>query len=292
LTILTSAGSNYGLHAPVRDVTQPVGFFNQARIVANGPHVEHWLNGVKIVECRLDSAEWKQRIAASKFKKYEGFGVQPKGHTALQDHGNDIWFRNIKIRDLSAPLPNEVRLFNGKDLTGWTAHLQGDARMEDVWSVADGVLICKGRPAGYIRTEADYTNYVLKLEWRFDPAKGAGNSGVLLRMIGPDKVWPRSVEAQLQSGNAGDFWNIDEFPMKVNPARTKGRNTKKTHLAEYPIGEWNEYEIIVNGGSVVLYVNREKLNNAWDVWETPGKIGLQSEGAEIHFRNIRLSPIK
>jgi len=289
-----SAGALYGLYPPGPDKTlKPAGRFNKTRIRIKDNHLTHWLNGAKLVECRLDSAEWKQRIADSKFHKYEGFGVQPKGHIALQDHGNDVWFRNIKVRDLTASLPNEVRLFNGKDLAGWTAHLQDDARMEDVWSVADGILICKGQPIGYLRTEADYTNYVLKLEWRFNPVtKKAGNSGVLLRLIGPDKVWPRSVEAQLQSGNAGDFWNIDKFPMKTDPQRTRGRNTKKTHFAEYPLGEWNEYEIIVNGGSVVLNVNGEKLNEAWDVLETPGKIGLQSEGAEIHFRNIRLVPIK
>jgi hypothetical protein len=292
-TGVQSAGAVYALYGPSdKKPPAPANQFHQARIRLKDNRLTHWLNGVKIVECRLDSDEWKERIAKSKFSKYEGFGIQPKGHVALQHHGQSVWFRNIKVRDLSAPLPNEVRLFNGKDLTGWTAYLQDDGKMEDVWSVRDGVLICKGRPAGYIRTETDYTNYVLKLEWRFDPAKGAGNSGVLLRLIGEDKVWPRSVEAQLQSENAGDFWNIDEFPMKVDPARTKGRNTKKTHLAEYPIGEWNEYEIVVNGGSVVLYVNGEKLNEAWDVWETPGKIGLQSEGAEIHFRDIRLAPIE
>jgi hypothetical protein len=128
--------------------------------------------------------------------------------------------------------------------------------------------------------------------WAWHPAKGAGNSGVLMRMVGEDNVWPRCVEAQLQSGNAGDFWNIDKFPMKVDPARTKGRNTKKTHFAEFPIGEWNEYEIIVDGGAVVLNVNGELLNEARDVWATAGKIALQSEGAEIHFRNIRLAPIE
>ncbi|MBI2823404.1 MAG: DUF1080 domain-containing protein [Planctomycetia bacterium] len=188
----------------------------------------------------------------------------------------------------------EIALFNGKDLAGWTYFLNDpNAKMEDVWTIADGVLICKGKPIGYIRTKDDYTNYVLRLEWRFDPAKGAGNSGVLLRVVGPDKVWPKSIEAQLQSREAGDFWNIDMFPMKVDPARTKGRNTKKLkETNEKPLGEWNNYEITVDHGTITLKVNGEVQNVATECEEVPGKIGLQSEGAEIQFRNIRLTPIK
>ena len=99
-----------------------------------------------------------------------------------------------------------VQLFNGKDLSGWVWIEGSDgkgSKIEDVWSVEDGVLKCKGKPGGYIRTEKDYTNYVLKVEWRF--AK-PGNSGVLLRMQPPDKVWPKSMEAQLHHENAGDIW--------------------------------------------------------------------------------------
>ncbi len=77
-----------------------------------------------------------------------------------------------------------ISLFNGRDLTGWVWH-GGNAKMEDVWVVRDGVLICRGNPAGYIGTGADYTNFVLRLQWRFDRP---GNSGVLLRLTGPDKV--------------------------------------------------------------------------------------------------------
>jgi hypothetical protein len=80
--------------------------------------------------------------------------------------------------------------------------------------------------------------------------------------------------------------------MTVDPARTEGRNTKKTSGNEKPIGEWNEYEIIVDHGTIILKVNGKELNRATDCEEVPGKICLQSEGAEIHFRNIRLTPIK
>jgi hypothetical protein len=237
----------------------------------------------------MDDDSWKERIAKSKFKEYDGFGLQPVGHIAIQHHGNAMWFRNIKVRDLAKPMPSEKALFNGKNLQGWTAFLPDGAKMEDVWSVSDGVLQCKGNPVGYLHTLDDHTNYVLKLEWRFP--KTAGNSGVLLRQIGEHKVWPRSIEAQLESGNAGDFWNIGEFPMKAAPDRTKGRNTKRTHGTERPLGEWNEYEIIVDHGTVTLKVNNEVVNQATDCQIVPGKICLQSEGTAIDFRNIRIAPI-
>ncbi|MCH7720199.1 MAG: DUF1080 domain-containing protein [Planctomycetes bacterium] len=97
----TSAGSNYALHAPVRDVTEPVGLFNRSRIVVQGDHVEHWLNGVKIVEYDLGSAEWNQRVAESKFASMPNYGRMSKGHIVLQDHGDKVWYMNIKIRGIT-----------------------------------------------------------------------------------------------------------------------------------------------------------------------------------------------
>ena len=289
-----AAGSLFDIYGPSADkVLRPVGEFNQTHILIRNNHVTHWLNGVKVLEYDLDSKEWKEAIAGSKFRDYEGFGMQPRGHIALQDHGHDVWFRNIKIREIGQPLPGERALFDGQSLTGWGAFLSEKVDPDSVWSVANGILLCKGQPAGYIYTKDEFANFVLRLEWRWSPVtKQAGNSGVLLRVIGKDKVWPDCIEAQLQSGNAGDFWNIGEFPMQTDPVRLNGRNTKKTHFAEKPIGEWNEYEIFVNHGDIVLYVNGELVNNAWDVKEIAGRIALQSEGAEIHFRNMRVAPVK
>lgn len=287
-----SSGSLYDLAKPgAGKVSKPAGEWNQARILLRNGRLRHFINGVRVVDIPVQGDDWIARINGSKFKAYEGFGLQPRGHIALQDHGDAVCYRNIKIRSFEQPMPGEVALFNGKDAAGWTAFLNDGKKLEDVWTVRDGVLQCSGRPAGYIQTTGDHANYVLKLEWRWPAGKEPGNSGVLLRKVGEDKVWPKSVEAQLQSGSAGDFWNIGEFAMTTDPARTNGRNTRKTHGNENPVGQWNEYEIIVDGGNVVLNVNGEELNRAWDVAGAPGKICLQSEGTEIHFRNVRLAPI-
>ncbi|NLH99468.1 MAG: DUF1080 domain-containing protein [Chthonomonadales bacterium] len=195
-------------------------------------------------------------------------------------------------------LGKEVRLFNGKDFSGWTHYLQNPAAaMTDVWSVdaAERAIVCRGRPLGYLRTTRDYSDFILKLDWRFSPVtKQAGNSGVLLRIVGPDKIWPKSIEAQLQSGAAGDFWLIDEAQLTTPEERvdrTTPRHRLRSRTNEKPIGEWNTYEILCHGGRVALKVNGETLNEGTDADLRSGKIGLQSEGAEIHFRNIRLTPI-
>jgi hypothetical protein len=96
----TSAGANYALHPPARDVVRPIGEWNQVRLIVDGSHVEHWLNGEKIVEYELGSADWEERVADSKFAEWPGYGRAPRGHIVLQDHGDWVAFRNIRIRPL------------------------------------------------------------------------------------------------------------------------------------------------------------------------------------------------
>jgi hypothetical protein len=95
------AGANYALHAPVQDTTKPVGEWNECRLVVNGPHVEHWMNGVKVVEYDLWSDDWKARVAASKFKQWPDYGMAKSGRIVLQEHGFEVAFRNVKIKVLS-----------------------------------------------------------------------------------------------------------------------------------------------------------------------------------------------
>ena len=95
-----TAGANYDLHAPARDATKPPGQWNTMRILVKGSHVEHWLNGVKVVEYELWSDDWKRRVQASKFNEFPRYGQARRGHIGLQDHGDRVAYRHIRIREL------------------------------------------------------------------------------------------------------------------------------------------------------------------------------------------------
>jgi hypothetical protein len=286
---LHSVGAVYDLYRPSADKpTKPSGEWNHARIRISDGVVKHFLNGAKVAQYDTHSEEWAAKIAGSKFRDMAGFGVQEKGRIALQDHGDDVWYRNIRVRDLDAPMPGEVAPLAVR--AGSHQQFASNVNIDPAGVFTrpdDGRLVCAGTPKGYIRTVDTYDDFVLRLEWRF-PEKG-GNSGVLLRTVGPDTVWPDCVEAQLMSGNAGDFVNLSSGGMVTpRPERIFGR---KSHHAENPVGEWNAYEIIAHGDEITLWVNGEKLNHATGCPTRAGTIALQSEGVPIEFRRIRLAPI-
>ncbi|MBM4080071.1 MAG: DUF1080 domain-containing protein, partial [Planctomycetes bacterium] len=246
--------------------------WNELTIAARGNHLVHTLNGLQTVEL-IDDAKEASREGVLALE------LQAGAPTLVE-------FKDIFLKRLTGNYGKAIRLFNGKDLTGWTFSSDGQ---KGTWSAKDGVIVDTGKPAGYLRTIADYTNYTLRLQLRHVTQ---GNSGVLVRMVGEDKVWPKSIEAQGMFKNMGDIFNIGEFPMKTDPARTKGRHTLKMHPTnEGGVGEWKVYEITLDGGNLEIAVNGLVQNTATECWETPGKICLQSEGAEVEFRNLVLVPI-
>ena len=98
---LTTSGSCYALYAPPKDVTKPIGEWNESRIVANKGKIQHWLNGLKTADYDMNSAEWKDKVLGSKFKEWPSFGMSRKGHIAIQQHGGPVAFRNLKIRKMT-----------------------------------------------------------------------------------------------------------------------------------------------------------------------------------------------
>lgn len=194
-----------------------------------------------------------------------------------------------------------VQLFNGQDLAGWTYFLEDeDAQMEDVWSVQDGILVCKGQPMGYLATKQEFKNFKLVVEWRWAPGKEPGNSGVLLRITGKPMMLPKCVEAQLQSGSAGDIWAFQGYQVKSDSDRFRKLSNdrigdfmgvSKESGNEKAPGEWNKYEITLDGDALVLVVNGKKVNECQDCDVVAGQIGLQSEGGEIHFKTVELTPL-
>jgi hypothetical protein len=183
----------------------------------------------------------------------------------------------------------------------WNAfHEDPAAKTDEVWHIGEDAIVCQGTPLGYLYTEQDFTDFVLRLEWRRPPEKAPGKGGVLIRTTGNHKIWPKSLEAQLNAGGAGDFWGLDGYRLTGPDERTKslkhpqfGRltNVEKTVDAEKPPGEWNTYQIIARGDVVTLILNGREVNRATGCDVVPGKICLTSEGDEIHFRNVRLEVI-
>ena len=205
-------------------------------------------------------------------------------------------------------------LFNGKDLTGWKTFLDPKSPGADpnvVWTIKGGQIYCTGKPFGYLLTDEEYGNYVLRVEWRW-PEK-PGNSGVFLHVSGPDKIWPKGVEAQLESGSAGDFWLVDGFKLtvpdsdgrqdprsprhflrigeswkKLDAKDSRGRDKYEAMRKQFekPVGQWNQYEITCRGDTIDLVVNGQHVNSGTHAEASKGRILLQSEGAPVVFGTL------
>jgi hypothetical protein len=199
-----------------------------------------------------------------------------------------------------APVPGFLDIFNGKDLTGWV-NVNTD---DDTWSVRDGVLVCSGHPIGVMRSEKQYENFVLHIEWMH--TEPGGNSGVFIwskAVPGEENRLPDGVEVQMLELDWVNRNRIDgeEPPIAYvhgelfgvggvttvpdNPRGTRSKSIENRCLGR---GFWNTYDVVAVDGIVKLSVNGKFVNGVSGSSQRKGYLCLESEGAEIHFRNIKI----
>jgi hypothetical protein len=195
-----------------------------------------------------------------------------------------------------------IDLWNGRDLAGWNHILaEPDVPRNAVWSARDGLLICQGKPLGVLLTKHSFTNFKLVVEYRWAPGSEPGNSGILTRINGPAQALPRCLEVQLRHGDAGDILGLHGmnvpagqlryFEAMNHPVAGDVRGIKKRVDAELPAGGWNRVELHAQGDTYTVWMNGVLINQAAGVALGSGPIGLQSEGGEIHFRRVALTPL-
>jgi len=192
-------------------------------------------------------------------------------------------------------------LFNGKDLTGWV-----DVNTsKDTWTVRDGLLVCSGKPIGVMRSEKQYENFILHIEWRHMEA--GGNSGVFIWSEGtvPEgRRLPKGMEVQMlelqwpvlnpeKDGKprpigyvSGELFGANG--LKTTPDNPRGSRSQSVEMRCKGKGEWNIYDVVAVDGVVKLAINGKFVNGVSQASVKKGYLCLESEGAEIHFRNLRI----
>jgi hypothetical protein len=193
-----------------------------------------------------------------------------------------------------------VDLFNGKDLTGWV----NVNTAEDTWKVRDGLLVCSGHPIGVMRTAKQYENFVLHIEWmQMEPG---GNSGVFAwsnAQPDPATRLPNGVEVQMLELEWPNLNKVNGVPrpiayvhgelfgvggVKTTPDNPRGDRSMSIENRCKGRGEWNTYDVVAIDGVIKLSVNGKVVNGISHSTQKKGYLCLESEGAEIHFRNIRI----
>ncbi|MFN8570725.1 MAG: DUF1080 domain-containing protein [Gemmatimonadaceae bacterium] len=199
-------------------------------------------------------------------------------------------------------------LFNGKDLTGWHVDvpaMDSSKSARNPFVMRGGYLVSLGEPQGHLITDAVYRNYRLEVEYRFSAKPG--NAGVLVHASTPRalyRMFPKSIEVQMENQNAGDFWCIVEDISvpdmeqrrgpKANWGITEGKARRIVNLtdgSERPVGEWNRMVIEAVDRSVKVWVNGTLVNYGTNATADRGQIALQAEGSEVEFRKLVLTPI-
>lgn len=280
---LSSAGAMYHLFPPEGKQLAMTGRFNTSRIVARGKHLEHWLNGVKVLETDVDGEAWNKAKARSKFAKMAGYGDRP-GHLLLQDHGGDVWYRSIRLRELNTS--ESVSLMPGPGLEGWTVIGGAEYRREEgdiVGQVPEGGL---GRNS-FLRTNRTYTDFVFETEVKVEVT---GNSGIQFRSAqrdGDGVVF--GYQAEIDCSNrrwSGGIYG-ESFAGWLDPVK----DDDPAGQAAFRIDEWNHYRIEAIGDHLSVWVNGVQTANLVHDQLKQGFIALQVHGGgqgAFRWRNPRI----
>lgn len=271
-------GANYAMHNAVNKKLMPAGEFNISRIRVEDGIVEHWLNDEKVLEYELWTDEWKELVKNCKWKDYPGYGLARKGHIGLQDHGNNVKFRNIKIRDLT---DYGKPLFNGMNLDGWKIH------GTEKWYIENGDLVCESGPDkkyGYLATNEIYKDFILRVEFK---QEANGNSGVFFRSsLDGTRINGWQVEIAPRGNDSGGIYESYGRGWLAQ-IREENEDILKP-------GKWNELIILVKGNRVMTWLNNELMTDLRDtkIGEAEGVVALQIHeggGIKVRWRNIYIN---
>jgi len=302
-------GSIYDLVAAKRGALKPAGEWNTEEITAEGRHIKVVVNGKTIVDANLNDVTDPEKI-----RKHPGL-FSERGHIGFLGHGDYLEFRNLRVKDLSKPQPDNTApegftaQFNGKDLAGWKGLLKGpndnptkraaltpeqraearqeaDENMRSHWKVENGEIVFDGKGSS-LCTAKDYANFEMAVDWKIPPH---GDSGIYLRGSPQVQIWDPFTQPPQHGSEVGSggLYNNQKNP------------SKPLKVADKPIGEWNHFRIVMVGERVDVFLNGELvvrdtvLENYWDRNQpifASGQIELQNHGGPLWFKNIYIREI-
>ncbi len=279
------AGADYAMYIPdnSKKNLKPVGKWNSSRIVFDNGHVEHWLNGEKILEFEAWTDEWFKLKNSGKWENATEYGLSSVGHISLQDHGSKVWFRNMKIKELPKKESEPVELFNGEDLSGWIEF------GNELWYVEDGLLVCESGPEkqyGYLATERFYKDFDLSVDFK---QVSDGNSGIFFRSVFEGtRVSGWQVEVAPEGHDSGGIYEsygrgwLQQIP-----------DEKEGYLKE---GDWNTMRIRLIGSEVTTWLNGNQMVTLEDplIGKANGRVALQIHdggGIKVLWKNLVVKPL-
>ena len=279
------SGADYAMYVadPAKKELKKAGQWNNSKIVFDNGMVEYWLNGQKIVEFEAWTEDWFKRKESGKWDFAPEYGLARSGRIALQDHGDRVWFRNMKIKELPRK-PKQETLFNGKDLTGWEVY------GTELWYVENGELVCESgadKAYGYLGTRKYYDDFELTIDFK---QSANGNSGIFIR-------------SYISKGVNIAGWQVEVAP----PGSDTGgiyESYGRGWIAQIPdekekilkMGEWNTMKIRVEGDKITTWLNGEVMTELTDgkIGEGKGRIMLQIHsggGIKVNWKNIQLTEL-